>query len=329
MRILLNHLFFPAVLALASSLAWSSDRILVLYPKVTVDAGAPGVMIPLEKLARIIADENERDDVEKLFVSLADFTEPRQVTLKELQMALGRMPELEGFEIIGPEAVLLEHRSEPVNVDKMLAEALSSLAEYATETWPTQYRNLDFSFVGQPHRLPLPEGSHWSFDMSDLKSLRRRMSIWLEVHNGLQVERAPLWFQVNGEVMAWKSIQSLASKTGAGGVQFITDWVGLDETDPASLAAPSEHRRLTAAMRAGEILTHDHLEPIPEVEYGSDVKIILYSGNIALTTEATAMRTAHAGERVAFKSKSSEEEFEALVIARNLAQVGQPSSKGE
>jgi flagella basal body P-ring formation protein FlgA len=326
---LLNRLFFSLFLVLASSMAWSLEKVLVLYPKVTVDAIGPGVVVPLVKLARIIAEENERKDLEKLPVSLAEFVETRQVTLKELQVALSRMPGLEEFKIVGPEAVLVEHRSEPVNVDKMLEEALISLSRYAAETWPTQYRNLEFSFVGQQHRLPLSEGSHWSFDMSDLKSLRRRLSVWLEVRNGSQIERVPLWFQAEGEVMVWKSIHSLASKTGAGGMQFITDWVGLEETDPVSLAAPSENRRLTVAMRAGEILTLDHLEPVPEVEYGSDVRIILYSGNIALTTEATAMRTARAGERVAFKSKSSEEEFEALVIARNLAQVGSPSSEGE
>jgi flagella basal body P-ring formation protein FlgA len=113
------------------------------------------------------------------------------------------------------------------------------------------------------------------------------------------------------------------------GFQFIPDWASIAAVDPSDLAAPVENYRLTAALKSGDILTGRHLEKIPAVDFGDHVRVILQSGNIELITEAKAMRTAYAGDRITFQSQSSGEEFEALVIARNLARIGGESSEGE
>jgi len=300
------------------------DNTLVVYPKIRFSDMEYGSGVPLQKIARVITSDTATAGVGNLPVSLGEIGKRQKVSLTELQKLLAALPALNGFDIVGPQTVLIERRKESEGVEHLLEEAVNSLSQHVMKQWPAQFRNLEFSYVGQQQRLPLDSDSRWLFDLSDLKVLRSRVPVWVEIHNGERVQRVPLWFQVDGDVMVWKAIQPLASKTLSLEFQFIPDWEKLSAVDPADLAVPVEDHRLAVAMKSGEVLTADHLERIPEVDFGADVQVVLYSGNIALITEAKAMRTAYAGERIMFKSKSSEEEFEALVIARNRAQIGSP-----
>lgn len=328
MRVLFR-LICPWLMIALPGAAWSLDNLLVLYPRVGLNPAGAETSVPLTKIARVIADDGVRSGLEALSVPMSSFIGQSQVSSRELGLQLQRIPELRDFKILGPETVLIELRAATVGVERMLEEAATALRQHVLGSWPTQYRNLEFTFVGQPQRLPVYADSRWSFDLSDLSSLRRRVALWVEIDNGRRAQRVPLWFQVSGEVVVWRSIQSLPPRTPVDGFQFVPDWADIAAVDSSNLAAPMENYRLTGALKSGDILTDRHLEKIPAVDFGDEVRVILLSGNIELITEAKAMRTAHAGDRINFQSLSSGEEFEAQVIARNLARVGGESNRGE
>ena len=116
-------------------------------------------------------------------------------------------------------------------------------------------------------------------------------------------------------VTAWRSTADLSAYHSVAPEYFRQTWVSLSHRDAQNLRAPDPSDRLTVPLPAGNVLSVQVTEPIPDIEYGQAVSVRISSPGLSVTTRATAKQTASVGEEINLVSQSSAEVFQAMVVA--------------
>ena len=295
---------------------------LVLYPVIRLPTQADGSAAPalaVESVARMVAPKATREALVTAAMPVLSLQGRSSIDKQSLAALLHAVPGLEAFDVVGPETVRVRAQHSEQRTAQMVSEARAFLESHVAGTWPGEYRNLAFSFVGKQSDLPVGPDARWSFDAAGLAQLRRRSAVWATL--GEDGVRVPLWFKVEGEVRAWNAIDDIPGKTLAEEPLFAEGWADLASVDPAERATPAADQQLTEALNAGEVLVLRHLEPAPAVEFGADALVVSRAGGIEITAVATALRRGFVGDTIAVRARSSEEEFDAVVTGRNRVEV--------
>ncbi len=315
-RALVLLLMLPLLAAAAPPTVFVS-----VYPRVRIEADAQG-RVELGKLARVIAPQREqRRSLQALQVPVGQLRHRESVSGPRLRALLADLPELAGAEIVVPDTVAISAARDSGRTQEAMAAAALELRKYAEATWPGRYRNLEFSLLVGERALALGPETAYHFDFSALQGLGRRTPVWLVMESRGREERAALWFEVRGETLVWQALADMQVRDAAAGAAFAERWRDIGEADRGEPAAPAADQRLVAAMQAGDILTADHLELAPAIDYGEDTRVVSRVGDVQIMTVATALETAFVGDLVYLRSKSSDERFQARVVDRNLAAI--------
>jgi len=323
-----------AILCLTAPLARAApalDDLLILYPVIRFESGLDGAgTMALSKLGRIVtADKRLAESAAALQIPMTGIPESGKVSRETLAKLIRQTRVLAHFKVLGPEAIVIKSVASTAAVERLLLEAGDFLELYVASNWPQRYRNMSYRFVGHKNRIELDANSRWSFQTDALTVLERRTPLWVEVEEDGEKHRMSLWFAVTGEVSVWRAAIDLEPQTAVTHQWFYRDWASLQEVNPAQLAAPTSELRLVSGLQGAAVLTSSVLEPIPAVEFGEQAQVIAQNGSIRIVTSATVMRSAMIGQRVTLKSHSSNEEFEALVIAPKLVEMTSPTAVTE
>lgn len=314
--------FLLLSLVAALPAAMALEPTLVLYPVIRLPTQADGSAAPsldVDRIARVVAPRAVRQALGRATVPVASLRGRSRIDRDNMAALLQGVPGLESFAVVGPGTVRIRVEHSAQRTAQMLEEARSFLERHVAATWPGEYRNLSFSFVGKPGELPVGPDARWHFDAAGLAQLRRRSVVRVVLSDA--GERLPLWFRVDGEVRAWNAIDDIAGRTLAEEALFAEGWADLATVSPGERATPAADHQLTVAMKAGEVLVLRNLEPAPAVESGADALVVARAGGIEITATATALRRGFVGDTIALRARGSEESFDAVVTGRNRVEV--------
>lgn len=90
---------------------------------------------------------------------------------------------------------------------------------------------------------------------------------------------------------------------------------------PGALTEWPEGMRLRAPMAAGRILTRADLEPIPLVQAGDRIRLVLTSGGLSIGTEATALSPGVLGDRIRLEVTRRQRPVQAIITGRGEASI--------
>ncbi|CAM3744025.1 flagella basal body P-ring formation protein FlgA [Parendozoicomonas haliclonae] len=148
---------------------------------------------------------------------------------------------------------------------------------------------------------------------------REAVRVTLETTEGQRVV-VPVWFSVKipAEVMMLES--SAAALTHLRDLSLIPQ-----QADIAGLRGdiewPSEEYRLNKPLPSGHLLTLADLEPIPDIEKGSVVRIISQAGSTVIHAQGHALEDGGQGESIAFLVKGSQKPAMGKVINKGIILV--------
>jgi len=300
--------------------------LLVLYPVISAEKvvqSASGRYLKLEDLGRIIVDDGY--DVELLAairIKVGEGGKQESLEKKAITAQLARMPALSAAQIVGPDLVRFSTPPSDSRVTSMLEQAEKYIQAQSMSGSGLTFRNLEINYIGPRDRLDVSEDSKWSFSLDAGAGISRRTLLWVDLSGNGTTKRQALWFGVSGEVLVWRVAERMEAKTPLREQGVYQEWLALNLLRAVPVAAIPNDMRFVSAVEPGAVLTRAMVEFTPAVEFGQETRVIVQSGPVRITTSAIALQTANVGERIALKSVSSDEQFEALVIAPYTVQAG-------
>ena len=319
------HLMLSAVLLMSPGVPRASDDLgplLVVYPVIDTDPRT-GESLLLEQIARVVdtTTSQSKSPLSEFELTLPDFGDRSWVSLGEVRLWLNSIAALREFDVLGPERIRLHAAVSEGHVAEVIAAGAQALHQQVSSRWSDDYRGLQYRFLGKPDEIPIYKDTRWEVSAAHLTTVGRRASVRLAINRDGAHQTLTLWYGVSGEVRAWRAIDDLDPYQPVPPELFRLGWVSLSHRDAQRLAQPDSDRRLTVAMPAGNVLTSQVTEPIPAVEYGQAVSVRVSAPGLQVTTMATAQQTAAIGDAVKVASQSTDEIFEALVIAPGIVEI--------
>lgn len=319
------YLMLSAVLLMSPEAPRASDDLgplLVVYPVIDIDPRA-GESLLLDQIARVVDTTTPKppNPLTEFELTLPNFGDRSSVSLGEVRLWLNSIAELQQFEVLGPERIRLQAAVSEGQVAEVIAAGAQALHQQVSSRWSEEYRGLQYRFLGKPDELRIYDDTTWEVNASHLATLGRRVSVRLTIERNGALQTLTLWYGVSGEVRAWRAVDDLDLHQPVPPELFRLGWVSLSHRDAQRLAQPHSGHRLTVGMRAGNVLTTQVTEPIPAVEYGQAVSVRVSAPGLQVTTMATAQQTAAIGDAVKVASQSTDEIFEALVVAPGIVEI--------
>ena len=305
-------------------------QLLVVYPTIEM-GGLKGQPLTLADIARVVDSTgiNKDSTLTRLNLDTPEFSDRSWVSRDEVAKWLNSASALADFEVMGPDRIRIRAKVSGSQITAAIKAGAKAINQHVQNQWPDQYRGLQYRFLGKPDDLRLYNDTVWEVSAAHLSTLSRRTSVQLtSVRDGVS-QTVMLWFEVTGELRAWRATGDLSAYQSVAPQHFHQTWVSLSHRDAQNLRAPDPADRLTVPLPAGDVLSSQVTEPIPDIEYGQAVSVRISSPGLSVTTKATAKQTASVGEEINLVSQSSAEVFQAMVVAPGIVEVtGSLSSRG-
>ena len=305
-------------------------QLLVVYPTIEM-GGLNGQPLTLADIARVVDSTGINNDSTLTRINLdpPEFSDRSWVSRDEMAQWLNSVPELADFEVMGPDRIRIQAKVSKSHVTAAIQDGAKAIDQHVQSQWPDQYRSLQYRFLGKPDDLRLYNDTDWEVSAAHLSRLSRRTSVRLTTVRDGASQTVVLWYEVTGELRAWRATADLSAYQSLAPEHFHHTWVSLSHRDAQNLRAPDPADRLTVPLPAGNVLSVQVTEPIPDIEYGQAVSVRISSPGLSVTTKATAKQTASVGEEINLVSQSSAEVFQAMVVAPGVVEVtGGRSSRG-
>lgn len=165
----------------------------------------------------------------------------------------------------------------------------------------------------------LPKGKIKVAPRLDKKLINRRMVVWTDIYiDKKHYQSVPIWF----EVRVWSKVPVLTKDKPVHSVLHKDDFAYQERDISRINSLPVKPKvlmgkRLNQALNKGSIILNRHIEAIPAVVKGKDVKVHASSGSVALQITGIAMEDGDLGNWVKVKNPSSGEVFQAYVVKIN------------
>lgn len=155
-------------------------------------------------------------------------------------------------------------------------------------------------------------------------SLRKRMSVWLDINVGTHYRRAlPVWFSVTAHADVLVATTDIAIGDRLDPRQFETKRLDIANLRRAPLlhSLPHDQVRAKRNIPSGAILAQDDIGALPPISRFQEVAVHVISKGIVLETSGTAVTDGALGQSVRIKNSRSGKEFLATVVAPGLANI--------
>lgn len=159
----------------------------------------------------------------------------------------------------------------------------------------------------------------------DSAKLGRRSALQVSWRDGEERRRQAVWFNVSGQRAAWlvntdmKRNESIAIE--ALRADEYAQWEpGCSAVSPSS---PVEGMRARKALRAGEVLCAEDMEPKPPVSRGERVLVHSRAGLVTVVVNGIAEQDGNVGDRLQIRNPESGELYGASVLAEGEVVVRQ------
>ena len=236
---------------------------------------------------------------------------------------------------LGPEHIRWEGAS-TVEVS-MATQAVSGdevarVAQTALQEWlQPRSQRMQVQAVIMPSDLSLPHGavSLVVRPVGDVEP-RKRMLVWVDAFlEGNFVRSVPVTFAVS----AWGQAP-VALRSAPIGASLTMQEIGMSEVDITTVSGASARSdvrekllnqplRLRRPVRAGEVLTMAHVEPVPAVVRGGWVKLQFNVGTVSVERPAQALQDGRQGQLVRVKPDNISASLMARVTGPGLVEVPQ------
>jgi len=308
----------PATLAASESLG----RLLIVYPVIEV-GGDDSEALTLHRVARIVdaTPVSDTDALAQLQLTSPSFSGQSHTTLREVTRWLQTFEPLADFEVLGPERITIRSDVSERQIAKVIELGAQAIDTRVRAHWPEQYRQLQYRFMGKASDLKIHDDTLWVLSTDHLNNMGRRASVKLTLSRDNAEQTVMLWYEVSGETLAWRARDDIGVHQTANPDLFYSAWINLVDRHAQELEVPNQESRLTVELRADQVLTKQALEPTPAIAYGQSVAVHVVARGLRLTTRATAKETAGIGQTVKLASDSSNEVFQALVVAPGIVEI--------
>ncbi len=141
--------------------------------------------------------------------------------------------------------------------------------------------------------------------------------IWVDIKSlGQVLKSVPIWLRIkaNKDVLVANSRVDLGRKDSD--IYFRLENVNVANLSSAPLENEKElfNKETKKVLLAGNVITKDHLRPIPIVKQGDMVTIETISGKVYLASSAIAVEEGQVGNQIKLKSVSSGEFMKGIVL---------------
>ena len=221
----------------------------------------------------------------------------------------------------GAESVTIIGDAQPI--DPMHLQAVAAQALHAALADNTMSVELRLSEPIAP--LVLPEGEVKIVPRHiPAESLRKRMSVWLDISVGAQYRRAlPVWFSVAAVSDVAVATTGIQAGDRLDARQFEIKRLDIANLPRAVLphAVPLDQMRAKRAILSGAVLAQDDIERLPPISRFQEVAVRVVAEGIVLETSGTAITDGALGKSVRIKNNRSGKEFLAIVVAPGVANI--------
>lgn len=162
-------------------------------------------------------------------------------------------------------------------------------------------------------------------DHIDSVQLGRRSALQVSWHDGEERRRQAVWFEVSGQRAAW-----IVTTDAKRNEPIAAETLRADEYaawEPGcSAVAPSisiQNMRARKALRAGEVLCAEDMEPKPPVSRGERVLVHSSAGLVTVLVNGIAEQDGKLGDRLQVRDPESGESYMASVSAEGEVVVRQ------
>lgn len=220
----------------------------------------------------------------------------------------------------GVTATEVSTASREVSGDAVVAVAKNALQESLSK----HSVQVELQPISTPRDLMLPQGT-LSFKVRRLPDVRpaKRMLVWVEVYSdGRFVRTVPVSFDVS----AWAQSAVATLDVPAGGL-LKAEYIAHRSVDIATLGHSvwsgdvDGVRRLRRAVRAGDVLTSDNIEPLPAVARGEWATLHSSAGAVAMESRVEVLQDGRQGQTVRVKQVGANGSVLARVIGPGWLEI--------
>jgi flagella basal body P-ring formation protein FlgA len=187
------------------------------------------------------------------------------------------------------------------------------------------FEHVELDITSKPERMPsskgalefrvLPVAGRWP---------RSRFTTMVEVLSGGHVLRTvPVGFALSATATALVYRSDTADHVMADQLDLVTQDVDVagGRDLPLRSADALKGKRLRRAVRAGQAVSADDFEDVPDVDNRQTVRLLVNYGGITVERPGVAMRAANKGEVVPVQVAGTNEPVKATVMDRGVTQV--------
>lgn len=189
----------------------------------------------------------------------------------------------------------------------------------------TTVASVDVEFRSLPTRvINIPEGGGLRVVHTPYKRLRGNVILPVEVFSPLRVEHTFLVsVRVREYRRALRATAQVEKGTAAERIAVSTDRIESTNSSGEVLTSPAQLGgfRTKRVITAGTVITRDMLEPVPLVNQGSLVKLIVRAGSVVITTSAVVKEDGCAGAIVLVQKKGTGERLKARVVDEETVEL--------
>ncbi len=131
----------------------------------------------------------------------------------------------------------------------------------------------------------------------------------------------PIWFEVHAQQSVLVARTDINKRTLLKADDFVLEQRDITGLSQTPYQVMPHHSMLKKALHAHEILTPEHIMPMPLIMKNSKTKLYIHSLGITITTEAIAQEDGYLGQNIALHPQNTKKSIRALVIAPNEAEV--------
>lgn len=185
--------------------------------------------------------------------------------------------------------------------------------------------SIDIEFRSLPTRvMNIPESGGVRIAHAPQKRLRGNVILAAEVFSDARVEHT---FLVSVKIREYRSILKAAGRISKG-TRGETVLVEGDKVESTNLTGEliTSHAQLAGMrakriIKAGAILTTDMFEPVPVINQGRTVKLIVRTGSVMITTSAIAREDGGPGSMVLVQKEGTGERLRARVVDEETVEL--------
>ncbi|MCU7922541.1 MAG: flagellar basal body P-ring formation chaperone FlgA [Candidatus Thiodiazotropha sp. (ex Dulcina madagascariensis)] len=221
----------------------------------------------------------------------------------------------------GPTTTILQTTGVVLDKSKYIFPAESALNNFLADNFDIY----EIKQIGKLKDIYIPNG-HLRIKPRNIKrsDIGKRTCVWVDLYIQEEIYQGiPVWFDVKIIENAYITRYPIKKWEVINLNMLINRDIDISKVEgvPITHQTVLLDKRVKVSLHSNQVITEQHLEVIPLVQKNNDIVIVVYDRNVQIQVKGTALEDGEMSDLIKVRSKFSEQDINAIVVAKNRVEV--------